>query len=153
MSKESVIPRIYFDVCAICRPFDDQAEMRVQMETAAFLLILDKVKQGAYSATLSEVHLAELYAIRQLWLKTEALLIAQRFEQVEVRDHQRLRGRAETLHELGFGVADAAHLAYAEEIADFFISCDDRLIRKSKACELLVDVCSPVEFVMAEGLK
>jgi predicted nucleic acid-binding protein len=153
MSVNNTNSKIYFDVCTLCRPFDDQAEMRVRMETSAFLLIMDKIKEGEYTAVLSEVHLAELYAIKQLWLRTEALLIAQKFEKVEVSDVTPLRDKAEALYFDGFGVADAAHLAYAEVIADFFVSCDDRLIRKSLKQQLQLVVLSPVEFVMRESLR
>ena len=32
--------RVYLDVCALCRPFDDQAHMRIRLETEAVQLIL-----------------------------------------------------------------------------------------------------------------
>ncbi len=38
--------------------------------------------------------------------------------------------RAEELYAKGFGVADAAHVAFAEAKADVFVSCDDKLINK-----------------------
>ena len=40
------------------------------------------------------------------------------------------RERAEELVSIGFGVADAAHIAFAEKSGTPFISCDDRLIKK-----------------------
>jgi predicted nucleic acid-binding protein len=36
------------------------------------------------------------------------------------------RERAEELVSIGFGVADAAHIAFAEKLGTPFISCDNR---------------------------
>ena len=40
------------------------------------------------------------------------------------------RKRSEELYDLNFGVADAAHVAFAEQCGAEFISCDDYLIKK-----------------------
>ena len=53
----------------------------------------------------------------------------------------------------GFGVADAAHVAFAEQTANFFITCDDKLLKQCKKSELHILACSPVEFVSQEELK
>ena len=39
---------IYIDVCALCRPFDEQEYMRIRLETEAVNLILSKVRDGNY---------------------------------------------------------------------------------------------------------
>ena len=61
--------------------------------------------------------------------------------------------RAEALCTAGFKVADAAHIAFAEQMADFFITCDDKLLKLSKRSDLNVVACNPVEFVTQEELK
>lgn len=38
--------RIYLDVCALCRPFDDQTQIRIRLETGAVQLILSHVRSG-----------------------------------------------------------------------------------------------------------
>jgi len=40
------------------------------------------------------------------------------------------RSRAEKLVRLGFGIADAAHVAFAEQLGAQLITCDDRLVKK-----------------------
>ncbi len=40
------------------------------------------------------------------------------------------RTRAEELVNMGFGVADAAHVAFAEKAGALFISCDNKLVKK-----------------------
>jgi len=41
------------------------------------------------------------------------------------------RLRAEELVNLSFGIADAAHVAFAEAAGALFISCDNKLIKKA----------------------
>jgi predicted nucleic acid-binding protein len=50
-------------------------------------------------------------------------------------------------------VADATHIAFAEFNADYFISCDDRLIKQSKREQVDVIVMTPVEFCVRENLE
>jgi predicted nucleic acid-binding protein len=57
--------------------------------------------------------------------------------------------RARELNALTFQPLDALHLASAEEArADYFCTCDDKLLRKAKAVSgLKVKVISPVDLV------
>ena len=34
--------KVYFDVCCLCRPFDDQTSNRIRMETEAVIAILKR---------------------------------------------------------------------------------------------------------------
>jgi hypothetical protein len=38
--------KIYLDTCCLNRPFDDQRQHRVRLETEAVTLILKKIRQG-----------------------------------------------------------------------------------------------------------
>jgi predicted nucleic acid-binding protein len=51
-----------------------------------------------------------------------------------VRYSERLENRAEEIEKRGFMAMDALHIACAEAAkSDFFITCDDLLLRKGKA--------------------
>ena len=63
------------------------------------------------------------------------------------------RKRAEYLVSSGFGVADAAHLAYAERAQAFFISCDDKLIKKCTKSDIKIWAGNPVMFCEKEDIK
>jgi len=66
---------------------------------------------------------------------------------------KKTRIRAEYLVNSGFGVADAAHVAFAEQIEAPFISCDDRLIKKCLNHKISVWCGNPVAFCEKEMLK
>lgn len=63
------------------------------------------------------------------------------------------RKRAEELTDLGFGVADAAHIAFAELSGAHFISCDDKLIKKCLNHKINVWCGNPIVFCEKENLR
>jgi len=65
-------------------------------------------------------------------------------------DLVRARQRAESLANCGFGVADAAHVAFAEECGAKFITCDDRLIKK---CLIITELGEACEHARKPELK
>jgi len=52
--------RIYFDACCVNRPFDDQTQDRVRLETEAVMLILSRVQAGIWQWIGSDVLAFEL---------------------------------------------------------------------------------------------
>ncbi len=55
---------------------------------------------------------------------------------------------------LNFGIADAAHVAFAEASADYFITCDDKLLKKiSKFEGINMKAVNPVNFCVKENLR
>ncbi len=145
---------LYLDVCTYCRPFDNQDALRIRLETEAFYLILQHIEQNYYQSVISPVHLKEIEAISAV--EERLLLKAQleKFVHPLVDNKQVIRTRAEYLHQQGFGIADAAHLAYAETLADIFISCDDKLLKKyQKEITAKIIAVNPLEFVSSEELQ
>lgn len=144
---------IYLDVCALSRPFDDQKYMRIRLETEAINLILSKVKIGSYKLMVSKVHFKEIDAILDPIERIELQMVLDKWgEQIKMIFTQ-TRARAEFLVNSGFGIADAAHVAFAEQENASFISCDDRLIKKCLKKKLKIWCGSPVAFCEMEELK
>ncbi|CAD6491153.1 MAG: hypothetical protein FFODKBPE_00090 [Candidatus Argoarchaeum ethanivorans] len=76
---------IYIDVCALCRPFDDQEYMRVRLETEAVNLILSKVRDGNYKLIVSPVHIKEIKAISDTIERVELQMVLSEWgEQIHV---------------------------------------------------------------------
>lgn len=147
------IKLIYFDVCVLSRPFDDQSFLRIRLETEAANLILSKVRNEEYRLVISPIHLEEIRAISDA------------FERIELQERLKVIGksvkidlaavkkRAEKLYGLKFGVADAAHVAFAEKCGAEFISCDDALIKKCSRYSIKIWCGNPVAFCEKEGLR
>lgn len=63
------------------------------------------------------------------------------------------RRRTEKLISQKFGLADAAHIAFAEQAADVFISCDDKLLACCKKTKIKIKAFNPIEFCLEEKLR
>ena len=68
-------------------------------------------------------------------------------------DPRAARLRAEDLARRGFGIADAAHIAYAEAGGADFITCDDKLLKKCSKTDLSIWNGDPLQFCSKENLK
>jgi len=153
MLQFKTIKRIYLDVCTLCRPCDDQDAMRIRLETDAYYLILQAVQNKKYELIVSPVHLEELTAIEDIQERYEILALLRKYGIMPEYDIAKAKERAEYLYNKKLGVADAAHIAFAEAFADCFISCDDKLIKKCKIIKINLLVVNPVQFIMKEDLK
>lgn len=144
---------IYLDVCALCRPYDDQTYTRIHLETIAVQIILRAVEKNVYRMVYSPVHEIEISAIPDDVERTDLLYL---IEKIAFRSEQagsHARKRAEELVNSGFGIADAAHIAYAEKVQASFISCDDKLIKKCLRSGTKIWAGSPVLFCEKEDIK
>ncbi len=137
---------IYLDACCLNRPFDDQAQARVKLESEAVLIILGYVATGAWDWVSSElvdleISMAPLDRARKIGLlgsPGETVFIEQ--EQIH---------RAKELEAAGFRAADALDVACAESaFADVLLTTDDKLLKAAqRAPGLRVTVDNPVTWL------
>jgi predicted nucleic acid-binding protein len=147
------IQTVYLDVCALCRPFDDQSFVRVRMESDAVKLILQRIREGQLRLALSPVHYREISAIPDVIERVELLGVINNLGYLIKGDLIGARQRAEVLVQHGFGVADAAHVAFAEAEGADFITCDDRLLKKCQKVKLAIWCGDPLQFCIKGNLK
>ena len=145
--------RVYLDVCVLCRPYDDQNLMRIRLETDAVYLILQYIQSGQYAMIASPVHFREVAAIEDSRERTEVTALLHRYGTAPSCDLRSVRQRAEALHARRFGVADAAHVAFAEASADVFMTCDNRLLRQCRRASMRLRAMNPIDFCLAEDLR
>jgi predicted nucleic acid-binding protein len=151
--RPSAVKRIYLDVCALCRPFDDQQQVRIRLETSAVELILAHIRQGDLALVASPAHEVEIGAINDTEEQQHLLLLVAELRTSWAFDLPAVRQRAEQLAAQGLGVADAAHLAFAEAAQAEFVSVDDRLLRQCRRIKSQVWCGSPMAFCEKESLR
>lgn len=144
--------RIYLDVCALSRPFDDQSQMRIRLETEAVQLILSYVRSGDLVLIISPVHKAEINDIGDSIEREHLLSMLQDVGRQADHNLALVRQRAEEWAENGVGLADAAHLAFAEAATASFVTCDDRLIRQCRRLQSDVWCGNPLTFCSERDL-
>ena len=122
--------RIYLDLCCFNRPYDDQSQVRVRLETEAKLSLQDKVRSGTCELVWSAVldlensknpFIEHMQAIAQ-WRVLAANHVMAGPEVLAI---------AEPLVTSGVHAFDALHVASAVVgNADLFITTDDRLLKR-----------------------
>lgn len=153
MPFPTTLQRVYLDVCALCRPFDDQSIVRIRLETIAVELILDHVRRGEIALIVSSAHAIEIHATadleerKQLISMLDQLGIRPRFDPLTVRE------RAVYLADRGLGAADAAHVAFAEQAQADFVTVDDRLIKRLRRMKPTVWCGTPPAYCEKERLR
>jgi len=125
----------------------------VRSETDAVNMILAKVKQGKYKLLFSSVHIKEIEAYDNILERVELQTILRKLGEQMNGNLSETRLRAEELVNLGFGIADAAHVAFSEGAGALFISCDNRLIKKCSKHNIKVWCGNPVAFCEKENLR
>jgi hypothetical protein len=88
---------LYLDVCVLCRPFDDQNQLRIRLETDAVFLILRRIETGLYRALVSPAHYKEVGAIREISERLEMESLLSRLDKSCKYDLVQARYRAEAL--------------------------------------------------------
>jgi len=144
--------RIYLDVCALCRPFDDQRQMRIALETQAVHLIFSQVRQQRFELLLSPAHEAEILAIRDRQERDELLLLLRQIGTFPTYDLAVAHRRTQNLKQQGLKVADAAHLALAEQVSDVLITVDDRFLKFCRRLNTSLWCGTPPQFCEQENL-
>lgn len=152
-TKSSKPKRIYLDVCALCRPFDEQRQARIRLETNAVLLICEHIKSESLRMIVSPAHYLEIKAIAQRQEARQILEFLRHYGSLPHYDMLKGKIRAEILHQNRLGPGDAAHIAFAEQEADVFITCDDALMRKCRTRAIQIPVIGPLEFCAQENLR
>jgi len=138
--------RIYLDTSVYNRPFDDQTQPRIWLETLAFVVILQMVGSGeaelVSSSVLEYENSRNPYSLRKCWV-TRCLELASHRQKVDKGS----RKRAQELEKKGLKVIDALHIACAETGGSHYsLTCDDRVIRRYPG---EIEVLNPVDFVLA----
>ena len=127
--------------------------MRIRLETDAFYMILQSIREGNYNMVVSPVHLKEIGGIEDIRERLELIILLNNFGVNPSCNLRKVRERAEYFVSLKSGIADAAHLAFAEATSDIFITCDDKLLKKCKRNNIKIQSVSSLEFCTMEDLK
>ena len=147
--------RIYMDVCCLNRPFDDQNQQRIHLESEAILLILERCQSESWELIGSEAinkEIAQIPNPERLQKVRQALSSAK--SRIPASDT--IQQRARQLETSGFKSYDALHLASAEAAeADVFLTTDDRLLERAirEAERLQVKSANPVFWLMAANAR
>ena len=139
--------RIYLDNCSYNRPYDNQSQMRIYLETQAKLYIQELIKQKKLKLVTSYVLDYENSRNRssQKRMAIEKFMEDYATFYVSNRNENRIKEYVTTIMETGVKEKDAYHVACAILAeCEYFITTDDRLLKYQSVNITLV---TPGEFI------
>ncbi|BCB96283.1 hypothetical protein JZK55_12050 [Dissulfurispira thermophila] len=147
--------KIYLDLCVYNRPFDDQRQPRIMIETIEFLVLLSKAIDGEIT-TVNSFVLEDENSKNPFIERRNRICDFLKVANEYVHYSEELEKRAKEIEKLDIMGMDALHIACAEMAGvDFFVTCDDILVRKGRANKekIKVKIISLIEFVTKEVFK
>ncbi|GAB4399317.1 MAG: PIN domain-containing protein [Microscillaceae bacterium] len=138
--------RIYLDNCCFNRPFDDQSQIKIHLETQAKLYIQQQIKNQAldlvWSYILDYENSFNPYEERQ-----EIISEWRNFAKIDVSETDNLLENAEELTKLGIKAKDALHIACAMEAKCIYFLTTDAILLKKKPKIAQIELINPIDFV------
>jgi hypothetical protein len=137
---------IYLDNCCFNRPFDDQKQIRIHIETEAKLYIQGEIFAGKLSLAWSYILDYENSA-NPVPERKETIANWKKRATVDTNETKTLIDLAQQLSTSGIKAKDALHIASSVVMqCDYFITTDLFLIKKLANFEG-IKVISPVDFI------
>jgi hypothetical protein len=141
---------VYLDNCAFNRPFDDQSQLRIRLESEAKLEIQAQIRDGAlklvWSYILDYENEANPFPERR-WRIGEWREFATR----TIVESENLLAVGKGLVPKGLKKIDSLHLACAlEGKSELFFTTDDGILKKRNLIEG-IKILNPVEFITQQG--
>ncbi len=138
--------RIYLDNCCFNRPFDDQNQIRIRLESEAKLYIQEKIRDGELQLAWSYIMDVEVYK-NPFEDRRLAILDWKKYLVTDTAENEKILEYAEYFSQLRIRNLDSLHLAcaiYSE--CDFFITTDDDLFKRY-SYDGKMRVVNPIDFL------
>ncbi|MCB2262070.1 MAG: PIN domain-containing protein [Candidatus Thiosymbion ectosymbiont of Robbea hypermnestra] len=128
------------------RPFDDQSQIRIRLESEAKLYIQEKIKDNSIELVWSYIlKLENSYNPHDE--RRKAIQKWQNISSIEITETPEILALAHQLSKFSIKPKDALHVASAlEGKADYFLTTDDRLL-SSIIRSNLIKVLNPVNYI------
>lgn len=142
----SQIMRVYLDNCCFNRPFDDQSQLRIRLETEAKTriqeYILTKVIKLAWSYIMEYENSMNPFEERR-----NSIGEWKNHSETDVNEDNAITHRAAQLVNIGLRSKDSLHISCAVHAdCDYFLTTDDKILNKSHLVEK-IKITDPIDFI------
>jgi hypothetical protein len=136
--------KIYLDHCAYNRPFDDQNNIKNQLETSAKLHIQDQIRQGKYDLVWS--YMSDFENDNNPNIENrKTIQIWEDVSKYKCKSSKKVLDLGSKIMEKGIRANDALHIACAIETkCEYFITTDTGLTNKTIEG---IKIINPIDFV------
>jgi predicted nucleic acid-binding protein len=145
--------KIYLDMNIYNRPYDDQTQTRIKLETIAVFAILQKIRNRdillVWSFMVDYENSLNPYDDIRMEIDHLSELASEYVLATEI-----VHNRAKIYESKGLKPRDALHLACAVTSgAKYFLTCDDRVIKKQHILDIAMTILNPIDFIRQQEDK
>ena len=138
--------KIYLDNCCFNRPYDDQSQLRIRLETEAKLKIQEDIRSNLYSLIWSYIldyeNNKNLFRERKEQIEQWHL-----YSEIDIEENEEVLELASQIRNHGIKKMDSLHIACAVKAkADYFLTTDDGVLKKAKLIKN-VKITDPIGFI------
>lgn len=139
--------KIYLDNCCYNRPFDDQTQERIHLESEAILTILKRGETGVYQIIGSDILRLEIERMSD-GVKKQRVKELYQVASMSISYSEEIKDRAaEIVSTSKIRNFDSLHIASAEVAGvDVLITTDDKLEKMAAKLNLKIKVMNPLKF-------
>ena len=138
--------KIYFDNCTFNRPFDDQRQIHIRIESEAKLHIQEQIKKGSFRLVWS-------YSLdfennqNPFQERRNAIQKWRELAENDIEENHDIISKAKELTKIGLKAKDALHVACAVAgKAEYFLTTDGMILRKLSSYSE-IKVTNPTDFI------
>lgn len=134
------------DNCCFNRPFDDQSQIRIRLESEAKLKIQDDIIEGSINFVWSYILEAENTA--NPFEERERLIREWKQHAImNIKENSAILEKAKDLNQKGVRSKDALHIPCAISAGcKYFLTTDDKILNKNEIIEELT-ITDPIGFI------
>ena len=137
-------PKVYLDNCCFNRPFDDQSQLLVRLETEAKLFVQEGIKDGTFELVWSYI-LEQENKDNPFERRREAIATWKRRAKVDVDESEKVIQIAEAYLNRGLKPKDSLHVACAIVAkADYLITTDNGMLKRTNE---QIQIVNPFRFI------
>lgn len=139
--------RIYLDNCCYNRPFDDQTQERIHLESEAIITVLQRGQSGLYEIVGSDVLELEMERMHDI-VKKQRVKDLYKVSNMRISYTEEIKERSKIIMgQSKIQTFDSLHIAVAEAAkADVMLTTDDKLEKMAEKLDLNVRVMNPLKF-------
>lgn len=139
--------KIYLDNCCFNRPFDDQTQPRIRLETEAIKTILKLQEQKFLNIIISQITLFESQNTPDLNRRLKLCDMIYSSQPI-ISLTSKIVQRAKYFESCNVDAMDAMHLACAENNADVFLTVDHKFLKRAELiANLEIEVTNPLTWL------
>jgi predicted nucleic acid-binding protein len=137
--------KIYLDICSYSRPFDDQSQMKIRLETEAKLCIQSAVKENKYLLLWSYMLDFE-NSVNPYEDNKKAISVWKNIAREYCPSSDAILMLAREIMKFGVKEKDALHIACAiKSGCEYFITTDRKLLNKLIT---KIKIINPIDFIL-----